>query len=62
MELAGKSSLGKGEKSVRVAERNKASKRVRDGMLEKQKERDAKTLEEVRLLARSVAQCLMLLS
>jgi hypothetical protein len=62
MELAGKSSLGKGEKSVREAERNKASKRVRDGMLEKQKERNAKTLEEVRLLARSAGPCLMLLS
>jgi hypothetical protein len=47
MELAGKSSLGKGERLVREVERNKASKRVRDGMVLKQKEREQKTLEEV---------------
>jgi hypothetical protein len=47
MELAGDSSLGKGEKLIREAERNKMSKRVREGMIFKQKERDAKTLQEV---------------
>jgi hypothetical protein len=46
LELAGSSSLGKGEKRVREAERNHASKRVREGMLLKQKSRDAKMLEE----------------
>jgi hypothetical protein len=48
LELAGASSLGKGERAVRKAEVNKASKRVREGMVSKQKEREGKSLEEVR--------------
>lgn len=48
MELAGDSSLGKGEKAVREAERNKAAKNVREGMLMKQKEREKRHLDEVR--------------
>ena len=46
-ELAGASKLGRGEKNVRLAERNKASKRVREGMQGKQKEREHQRLEEV---------------
>lgn len=46
LEIAGHEKLGQGESSVRAAERNKASKRVRDGMLEKQTERNQKALEE----------------
>src|SRR5258708_7377354 len=46
-ELAGKAKLGKGEKTVRQVERNKASKRVREGLAQKQKERDQQQLEEV---------------
>lgn len=49
MELADRSKLGKGEKDVRSAERKKASLHVRIGMKEKQKSRDAKQLEEVRV-------------
>ncbi|KAF7355220.1 hypothetical protein MSAN_01437800 [Mycena sanguinolenta] len=37
LELSGQAKLGKGERSVREGERNKASKRVREGMLDKQK-------------------------
>ena len=48
MELAGDSSLGKGEKAEREAERNKAAKNVREGMLMKQKEREKRQLDEVR--------------
>jgi hypothetical protein len=47
LELAGSSKLGQGEKTVRVKERNKASKRVREGMLEKQKQRREKLVQEV---------------
>lgn len=47
LEAAGKVKLGKGEGSVRAAERNKAAKRVREGMMVKQKERQQKELEEV---------------
>jgi hypothetical protein len=47
LELTGQAKLGKGEKSVREGERNKAAKRVRDGMLDKQKERQTQQLEEV---------------
>ena len=47
LELAGDSKLGKGERSIRQEERNQASKRVRDGMMAKQKERDVKLLDEV---------------
>lgn len=47
MEVAGQAKLGKGEGSVRATEHNKASKKVRDGMLAKQGERVKKSLEEV---------------
>lgn len=46
-ELSGHAKLGKGEKSVRAKERNRASKHIRDGMAEKQAERRAKQLSEV---------------
>lgn len=49
LELSGAAKLGKGEKSVREAERNKAGKRVREGIVAKQTERGKKELEEVRL-------------
>lgn len=48
LEVAGKAKLGKGETSVRATERNRAAKHVRDGLLEKQKERTQKALDEVR--------------
>ena len=47
LEAAGKAKLGKGEAAVRQAERNRAAKHVRDGLQEKQKERQQKELEEV---------------
>lgn len=47
LELSGRSKLGKGERGVREAERNKAAKRVREGLLDKKKERERKELEEV---------------
>lgn len=50
LEATGKVKLGKGEGAVRAAERNKAAKRVREGMVTKQKERNEKQLEEVSLL------------
>ncbi|CAK5275564.1 unnamed protein product [Mycena citricolor] len=50
LELSGQAKLGKGEKSVRQGERNKASKRVREGLLSKQKERQAQKLEEAKNL------------
>ena len=53
MEAAGKVKLGKGEVAVRKAEHNRAAKHVRDGLFEKQKERQQKELEEVRLLRSS---------
>jgi len=46
MELAGGAGLGKGEKAVRNAEKNKASKRVREGLAQKQKEREKQELEQ----------------
>lgn len=46
-ELTGEIRLGKGEKAVRYAERNKAGKRVREGLALKQKEREKQELEEV---------------
>jgi predicted secreted protein len=52
LELAGDARLGRGEKSVREAERNKASKRVREGLVAKAKERQKAKLEEVRLSLR----------
>ncbi|KAJ7937133.1 hypothetical protein B0H13DRAFT_1944365 [Mycena leptocephala] len=50
LELTGQAKLGKGEKSVRDGERNKAAKRVREGMLEKQKERHKQKVEEAKNL------------
>ena len=47
LELAGSSKLGQGEKAARAKERNKASKHVREGMLEKQKQRREKLVQEV---------------
>ena len=49
LELAGESKLGKGETSVRVAERNKAAKHVREGLVRKQHERETAQLEEVNM-------------
>jgi hypothetical protein len=49
-ELAGNSKLGHGEKTVRAKERDKASKHVREGMLEKQKQRREKLEQEVDFL------------
>ncbi|KAK0468305.1 uncharacterized protein EV420DRAFT_1473999 [Desarmillaria tabescens] len=46
LELNGDAKLGRGEKSVRQAERNKASKRIRAGLLEKEKQRQKAQLEE----------------
>ncbi|KAG6857353.1 hypothetical protein H0H87_005656 [Tephrocybe sp. NHM501043] len=48
LELSGTAKLGKGEKSVREMERNKASKRVRDGLKEKQKARARQELEQAK--------------
>ncbi|GLB33721.1 hypothetical protein LshimejAT787_0106050 [Lyophyllum shimeji] len=50
LELSGAAKLGNGEKSVREKERNKASKRVREGLIDKQKERARKELEEAKEL------------
>ncbi|KAH9894238.1 hypothetical protein C8Q73DRAFT_790800 [Cubamyces lactineus] len=50
LEAAGKAKLGKGEAIVRQAERNRAAKRVRDGLMEKQKERHEKKVEEAKQL------------
>ncbi|KAF9534833.1 hypothetical protein CPB83DRAFT_830979 [Crepidotus variabilis] len=50
LELTGDVKLGKGEKEIRVAERNKASKRVREGIAGKQKERSKQELEEAKNL------------
>lgn len=47
LELSGSSKLGQGEKRVRAQERDKASKRVREGLLEKQKQRREKLVQEV---------------
>lgn len=49
-ELAGKTKLGKGEVAIRAAERNKASKRVREGLLRKKDEREKQQLEEAKNL------------
>lgn len=48
LELNGDAKLGRGEKSVRQAERNKASKRIRAGLLEKEKQRQKAQLEEAK--------------
>lgn len=47
LELTGDAKLGKGEKQIRAAERNKALKRVREGIIQKQKYRQKLELEEV---------------
>lgn len=49
LELTGKAKLGRGEKLVRDVEKNRASKRVREGITNKQKERSKQELEEVTL-------------
>ena len=58
LELAGNSKLGQGEKVVRAQERDKASKRVRDGLLEKQKQRREKMIQEVTIPVRFTASFL----
>ncbi|KAJ3824565.1 hypothetical protein F5880DRAFT_1745493 [Lentinula raphanica] len=50
VELAGDAKLGRGERLVRTAEHNKASKRVREGLVQKQKEGKAAQLEETKNL------------
>ncbi|KAG2146743.1 hypothetical protein DEU56DRAFT_786186 [Suillus clintonianus] len=50
LELAGKTKLGKGEVAIRAAERNKASKRVREGLSRKKNEREKQELEEAKNL------------
>ena len=50
MEIAGHAKLGKGESAVRNKERNKNAKRIRDGLLSKQKARSQKELEEVSVI------------
>ncbi|KAF8639442.1 hypothetical protein AX16_010297 [Volvariella volvacea WC 439] len=50
LELAGAARLGKGEKIVRTTERKRAAKRVRDGLLAKQKHVEEQKLEEAKNL------------
>ncbi|KAI6047268.1 hypothetical protein EDC04DRAFT_2887075 [Pisolithus marmoratus] len=50
LELSGQCKLGKGESLVREEEHDKASKRVRDGLLRKKEERSRKQLEEAKNL------------
>ncbi|KZT12713.1 uncharacterized protein LAESUDRAFT_733326 [Laetiporus sulphureus 93-53] len=50
LEAAGKAKLGKGETTVRSAEHKMAAKRVREGIIAKQKERNQKQLEEAKNL------------
>ncbi|KAG8958305.1 hypothetical protein FRC03_009263 [Tulasnella sp. 419] len=50
LELANSAKLGEGDKTVRQNEKNKAAKHVRDGMKSRQRERDAKELEEAKNL------------
>lgn len=47
LELSGSSKIGQGEKMVRAQERDKASKRVREGLLDKQRQRREKLVQEV---------------
>jgi hypothetical protein len=61
LELAGNSKLGLGEKVVRAQERDKASKRVREGLLEKQKQRREKMIQEVTIPVRFTASLLKLM-
>jgi hypothetical protein len=58
LELAGNSKLGHGEKVVRARERDKASKRVREGLLEKQKQKREKMIQEVNVPVRLTASFL----
>ena len=48
LELSGDAKIGKGERLVREAERNKAAKRIREGIAQKQQYRQKQELEEVR--------------
>lgn len=47
LELAGEAKFGKGESTFRQEQRNKAAKRIRDGLIRKQGEQEEKALEEV---------------
>jgi hypothetical protein len=47
LELVGAAKLGKGEKSIQIEERNKAAKRVREGIKKKQSHKLKAQLEEV---------------
>lgn len=47
LELTGEAKLGKGERLVRDEEKRKAAKRVREGLANKQKERNMQELEDV---------------
>ena len=47
LEVSGNAKLGKGEHLVRETERNKASKRVREGLLAKERQRHAEEIQEV---------------
>jgi len=47
LELSGEAKLGKGESIHRQAEHNRASKRVREGLMRKKVEREQKQLVEV---------------
>jgi hypothetical protein len=60
LELAGSSKLGQGEKMVRAQERDKASKRVREGLLEKQKQRREKMIQEVTVPVHFIASLIEL--
>jgi len=51
IELAEGAKLGKGEKVIRDSERNKAGKRVREGLVRKQQERKEQKLDEVFLVS-----------
>ena len=61
LELAGNSKLGQGEKVVRAQERDKASKRVREGLLVKQKQKREKMIQEVTVPVRFTASFLTIL-
>ncbi|KAF9263489.1 hypothetical protein L218DRAFT_999373 [Marasmius fiardii PR-910] len=50
LELSGSAKLGRGEKIARSEERNKASKRVREGLLNKERQRRKAKLEEAKNL------------
>ncbi|KAF8558889.1 hypothetical protein OG21DRAFT_1595169, partial [Imleria badia] len=50
LELAGRAKLGKGESVFRQEQRNKAAKRIRDGLVRKQREQEQMTLEEAKHL------------